>query len=60
VAPANQHHFVRQVLAVLQGRGVAIMQTVVLSQLDSLRRELITIAQNGFAAVTFSKVRLLF
>ena len=34
------------------------MQTVVLSQLDSLRRELITIAQDGSAAVTYSKVRL--
>lgn len=33
-----------------------VLQTVVLSQLDSLRRELITIAQDGFAAVTYSKV----
>lgn len=34
------------------------MQTVVLSQLDSLRRELIIISQDGYAAVTFSKVML--
>jgi hypothetical protein len=43
----------------LQGQVAAVMQTVVLSQLDSLRRELITISQDGYAAVTYSKVQLL-
>ena len=36
--------------------NVNALQTVVLSQLDSLRRELITIAQDSYAAVTYSKV----
>lgn len=34
------------------------LQTVVLSQLDSLRRELITIARDSYAAVTFAKASL--